>query len=452
MESQESCVTLYDKVIANQSILKAIARRRPSAVASEIGLEQPDDVRVKYSFIDIPNTGMRLGYKHYGNKKSDRVILLLHGAGMSSAVWDPVGLELSRAGFGVFALDLRGHGRSTHSKVYTCDSMVADIHGFIIEKDLYSKPMCVIGIGIGGILALALASSSPKLVGAVVMIEIGVTETEYPGEGAHALLGRWLGQERRQFGSVGELAAWLRSPLSSLGPRLARYCIKHEDTLHEDAYFAEWMECATGVDSRCMYVANELLREASMYGGYEQRLDSTFELQLEDTNIVMRMLETLGMHVMFAFGEYSTIVSRQDVCTLSSRCTAAATVAVEEIPGRSSTSVRDDPNQICDIILDFLEDIDMQCFDIPNGDPWSRTPANLGLRPLPEYNSLEEAAKALGPRRIPTKESIEDALRKLRVEAGRDADDVSDDEEQQGISGSRTALSHDPVDYFGFVG
>jgi hypothetical protein len=93
----------------------------------------------------------------------------------------------------------------------------------------------------------------------------------------------------------------------------------------------------------------------------------------------------------------------------------------------------------------------MDCFDVPGGYSWSRTPANLGLRPLPQYTTLEEAAKALGPRRIPTKEAIEDVLRNLRVEAGRDADDDSDDE-VQGVSGSRTALSHDPVDYFGFVG
>lgn len=448
--------SIYDTVISDQSILKAVATRRQSAIANEVGLVPIEQSRAKYSFMDIPNTGMRLGYKHYGNRKNEKVIILLHGAGMSSAVWDPVGLELSRAGFCVFALDLRGHGRSTHSKVYTCDSMVADVHGFIIEKDLYTRPVCVVGMGVGGVLALALASGSPKLVGAVGMIEMSIVEDVCRDNGSQPWLSRWLGQERKTFGSVHELAGWLHSPLSSLGPRLARYCVEH-DTLGpitKDEYFEEWMERATGVNSRCMYVANELLREESTGGfhggGYEQRMDADFEFQF-DACRVFDMIKSLTMHVMFAFGEYSTMVSRQDVCALSSRCVAAASVTVEEIPGRSSMCVRDDPDTACDMIIEYLEDIAMDCFDVPGGDSWSRTPANLGLRPLPQYTTLEEAAKALGPRRIPTKEAIEDVLRKLRVEAGRDADADSDDE-VQGVSGSRTALSHDPVDYFGFVG
>jgi len=384
----------YDIVLSDQSILQAIATPRQCAIGNEIGTVQPDHIpRAKYAFIDIPNTGIRLGYKHYGNRKSDKVVILLHGVGMSSAVWDPVGLELSRAGFGVFALDFRGHGRSTHSRVYTCESMAADVHGFIIEKDLYTKPVCVIGMGLGGIVALALASSSPKLVGAVGMIEMGIVTDECTWadeEKSQPWVCRWLGQERKVFGSVQELAVWLQSPLSSLGPRLARYCVEHG--IKED-YFVEWMERATGVYSRCMYLANELLRQGSagLLDGYEQRMDAAFEFTF-DTQAVFHMMKTLTMHVMFAFGEYSTIVSRQDVCVLSSKCTAAASVTVEEIPGRSTMCFRDDPDGSCDLIMEYLEDIAMGCFDIPKGDSWSRTPANLGLRPLPEYATLEEAA------------------------------------------------------------
>lgn len=451
----EQETSYYEKVISNQSVLRAIAKRRRSVVRDEVGLAPFDGPKPKYSFIDIPNTGMRLGYKSYTKRKSERVILLLHGAGMSSALWDSVGLELARAGYGVFALDLRGHGRSTHSKVYTCDSMVADVHGFIIEKDLYTKPVCVLGVGIGGCIALALASSSPKLIGAVGIIEMGIVRDikRYSRGNQQPWLCRWLGQERRVFGCVEEFAVLLHSPLSSLGPRLARYCSEHGN-LEDDISFVEWMERATGVDSRCMYLAQELLRGPTMGisgGAYEQRMDATFDFQI-DGDALLHMLRNLDMHVLFAFGEYSTMVSRQDVCALSSTCTAASSVTVEEIQGRASTFVRDDPDAACDLFLDYLEDVAMHCFDVPKGDSWSRTPANLGLRPLPEYASLEEAAKALGPRRIPTREAIENELRKLRVESGRDADDVSDDDEEQGISGSRTALSHDPVDYFGFVG
>jgi hypothetical protein len=77
----------------------------------------------------------------------------------------------------------------------------------------------------------------------------------------------------------------------------------------------------------------------------------------------------------------------------------------------------------------------------------------LGLRPLPEYASVEEARKALGPRKIPTREDIEFELRKLRVEEGRAEDDDSDsDDAMAAASGSKTALSMEPMDYFGFIG
>jgi hypothetical protein len=91
----------------------------------------------------------------------------------------------------------------------------------------------------------------------------------------------------------------------------------------------------------------------------------------------------------------------------------------------------------------------------------------LGLRPLPEYTSLEEAKKALGPRSIPTAEAIDEELRKLRLEeraAGAVApsgSSSSDDDDEEGDADGedskaarkrKTALSQDPPDYFGFVG
>jgi len=85
------------------------------------------------------------------------------------------------------------------------------------------------------------------------------------------------------------------------------------------------------------------------------------------------------------------------------------------------------------------------------GEAWTRTPANLGLRPLPQYETLEEARKALGPRAVPTKKDIETELQKLRVEEGRGVDSESDDDIDL-PSGSSTALAKDPADYFGFVG
>lgn len=409
--------------------------------------------RMKYSFINISETGIRMAYKEWGAASGKDVIILLHGAGTSSSVWDGVASEMANAGYRVFALDARGHGRSTHSTIYTCESMLRDLHGFIIEKDLYVAPVCIFGLGMGAVVALTLAHRCPKLVGAVGALEMGVLIDDVD-DSKQPWICRSLGQEKTVYGHEYELASWLRSPLSSIGPRLAQYCRdKTANELKDDPEFTIWMERATGDEVYCHHVAKELLREDSMKGVYVSRMDRLFEFQF-DIETFKAVLENITVHVLFAFGEYSSVVSRQDVCRVTGMCQKAESLTVEEMAGQSSNFIRDSPEESSDMLLDFLLDTALHCFDVPKNDAWSRTPANLGLRPLPEYESLEEAKKALGPRRIPNQNDIEQALRSIRIEEGRDPDDVSDDEDWGGISssGARTALSADPMDYFGFVG
>lgn len=75
----------------------------------------------------------------------------------------------------------------------------------------------------------------------------------------------------------------------------------------------------------------------------------------------------------------------------------------------------------------------------------ARTPEALGLRSLPHFATLEEAKRALGPRKVPTAADIADAL--------REGDEVGSEDESEGATGrGATALCNDPADYFGFVG
>eukprot|EP00854_Cymbomonas_tetramitiformis_P008417 gene8417-10002_t len=75
----------------------------------------------------------------------------------------------------------------------------------------------------------------------------------------------------------------------------------------------------------------------------------------------------------------------------------------------------------------------------------ARKPEMLGIRPLPQYPTLDDAIKALAPRKIPTAQMIEEELAKLRQE-----DEVPSDEDEYG--NCRTALAQDDPEYFGFVG
>ena len=71
----------------------------------------------------------------------------------------------------------------------------------------------------------------------------------------------------------------------------------------------------------------------------------------------------------------------------------------------------------------------------------------LDIRPLPQYETIEEAKKALGPRKIPSREVILAELAKLR-EPGEESD--SDDD--RGRSNHITGLIKEDSEYFGFMG
>ncbi|KAK3289011.1 hypothetical protein CYMTET_3538 [Cymbomonas tetramitiformis] len=95
-----------------------------------------------------------------------------------------------------------------------------------------------------------------------------------------------------------------------------------------------------------------------------------------------------------------------------------------------------------DSILRFVSGHD-DAFAVLNQE--ARKPEMLGIRPLPQYPTLDDAIKALAPRKIPTAQMIEEELAKLRQE-----DEVPSDEDEYG--NCRTALAQDDPEYFGFVG
>ncbi|KDD73812.1 hypothetical protein H632_c1818p0 [Helicosporidium sp. ATCC 50920] len=82
---------------------------------------------------------------------------------------------------------------------------------------------------------------------------------------------------------------------------------------------------------------------------------------------------------------------------------------------------------------------------LARNDSQARRPELMDLKPLPKYETLEEAQKALGARPIPTAEAVREALRELAAEEGADEDEDQGDAYQ-------TALANNPSDYFGFVG
>jgi pimeloyl-ACP methyl ester carboxylesterase len=94
--------------------------------------------------------------------------VLLHGRGGDSGNWDGIAEELA-TDHRVYAVDLRGHGRSSWPGTYSFELMRDDVRAFLDALDVERAD--VIGHSMGGAVALLLAQEYPRLVRRLVMEE-----------------------------------------------------------------------------------------------------------------------------------------------------------------------------------------------------------------------------------------------------------------------------------------
>lgn len=102
---------------------------------------------------------------HYKQSGTGRPLILLHGNGESSDIFDAA-IPLLAERFTVYAIDSRGHGQSSPVSEYHYANMSQDVADFIRLKGL-ERPI-VYGFSDGGILALLLAIRHPGLVGGII--------------------------------------------------------------------------------------------------------------------------------------------------------------------------------------------------------------------------------------------------------------------------------------------
>lgn len=95
-------------------------------------------------------------------------VLLLHGLGSAGGDWLMQFGPLSAAGYRVLAPDLRGFGRSSAPPEVTVPAMAEDMALFL--KQIGAVPAHVVGISMGGTVALQLALDHPETVRKLVLV------------------------------------------------------------------------------------------------------------------------------------------------------------------------------------------------------------------------------------------------------------------------------------------
>ncbi len=102
-------------------------------------------------------------------------LVILHGMLGSSRNWISAGADMA-AGFHVFALDLRNHGRSPHEEEMTYNAMVGDVLGWLDAQGL--ARVTLLGHSLGGKVAMRLACRNPARVERLIVVDIA--PKDYP--------------------------------------------------------------------------------------------------------------------------------------------------------------------------------------------------------------------------------------------------------------------------------
>lgn len=96
-------------------------------------------------------------------------MVLLHGGAQNAHTWDTVALALDRP---IVALDLPGHGHSSWrgDGDYRVASLAADVAATL--RRLAPAARAVVGMSLGGLVALAVAAEHPELVPRLALVDI----------------------------------------------------------------------------------------------------------------------------------------------------------------------------------------------------------------------------------------------------------------------------------------
>lgn len=366
---------------------------------------RPDPHR--HRFTDV-STGLRMRYMHYGG--DERVVLLLHDVGDAGGCLSGLALNVASRGYSVYCLDLRGHGDTGASREgqYTPTAMADDVNGFVMQHDLYTRPVAVVGFGLGAAVGAAFASKYPLLVGALMLVEYS------PDAHRDRLAFSYL--QAAEFEDDKEALEFACERVWGHPARKPMQVMRHQ----------RWRLETVGEGPQC-----------------RPKMDPCFLLQYTPEELYGH-LASVRCHVLVVTGADSHVVSEELAKKVYDSLDQAETRAAARIPKTGHYVMEDNPLKLRDALLFFVLRHD-QALTVQNKA--QRAPEMLGIRPLPQYATVDEALKALQPRKIPNAEDIRQAL-----EQAREGDEVaSSDDEDEGLH-RRTALSNESVDYFGFVG
>ncbi len=122
----------------------------------------------------LQTNGINLTYFEWGDPTGETV-LLIHATGFHARCWDQVVAELGE-GYHVYAVDMRGHGRSDKTPPYVWASFAGDVSGLIEHLELTDA----IGVGhsMGGHCLVQVAATHPGAFKRLLLVDPVIFDPE----------------------------------------------------------------------------------------------------------------------------------------------------------------------------------------------------------------------------------------------------------------------------------
>ena len=134
--------------------------------ASEYDIAWDGPPVVRRETVPLPS-GLELSALVWGSEEPE--LVLVHGGAQNAHTWDTVALALGRP---LVAVDLPGHGRSSHRPAhdYVPTSMADDLA--VAVEHLAPRARAAVGMSLGGMTAICLASDHPHLVRRLGVVDV----------------------------------------------------------------------------------------------------------------------------------------------------------------------------------------------------------------------------------------------------------------------------------------
>jgi pimeloyl-ACP methyl ester carboxylesterase len=289
--------------------------------AEEAGLAWRQDPKVERREVDV-GPAQRVSALVWG--ESEPELVLIHGGAQNAHTWDTVALALDRP---LAALDLPGHGHSSWREDgdYGPERNAAAMATAI--ETLAPNAGLVVGMSLGGLTALTLASRRPELVDRLLLVDVtpGVDHAK-----AKAIIDFVRGPEVfESFDAVLERT------------------VRHNPTRSERSLRRGVLHNAKALpDGRWTWRYDQHM--------FRRRQDGSVEETVADEPVEFRSLwehvARIQAPTLLCRGEHSPVVSDEDVEEMRRRL---PTVAVETIAGAGHSIQGDRPLELARSIAEF---------------------------------------------------------------------------------------------------